>query len=159
MKLLYTMIFSCLLYAFGGCNSSSAGRKSQPIAANGKFKVGQIWKYHNRKGEDNSTCTILKIETYDITKDTIIHIRIDGVKLYSPNAPNGYVDVIGHLPCTIQSVSKSVTEMVGVTRDLPAYAEGYAAWKKAWDEGKGGYFTAELDEVVEGLDQGMRKEK
>lgn len=47
--------------------------------------------------------------------------------------------------------------MIGINQDLPDFAEGYALWKKAWDEGKGGYFTAELKEVIEGLDQGMRK--
>jgi hypothetical protein len=152
------MTFASLLHLFGGCNSSSsAGRKSNTETTSGRFKVGQIWKYHNREGEDSSTCTILKIETYDVTKDTIIHIRIDGVKIYSPDSPDGYSHAVGHLPCDAKAVSKSVTEMIGVKEPLPDFAEGYALWKKAWDEGKGGYFTIELKEVVESFDRGMKR--
>jgi hypothetical protein len=29
-----------------------------------KYKVGQEWKYKTRKGEENSTLKILKIEEY-----------------------------------------------------------------------------------------------
>ena len=65
--------------------------------ASDKFKVGQVWKYNNRLGEDSSTLTILKIEKYE-KGDTIIHIRVDGVKIYSPQAATGYSDFIGHLP-------------------------------------------------------------
>lgn len=156
MKFLYVMLFASLLQFFSSCNSTNSKRKSHPITTSGKFKVGQVWKYHNRDGEDASTFTILKIEIYNVTKDTIIHIRIDNVKMYSSN---GHTETVEHLPCSAASVSQSSREMIGIKTQVPDFAEGYASWKKAWDEGKGGYLTAELKDVIDGLDQGMRKER
>src|SRR6185295_6191348 len=72
--------------------------KNEPqIIVSDKFKVGQVWRYDNRPGEDSSTLTILKIEKYE-KGDTIIHIRIDGVRIYNPQLPSGYSDFIAHLP-------------------------------------------------------------
>lgn len=62
-----------------------------------KFKVGQIWKYNTRTGEDNSTLTILKVEKYD-SAGVVIHIYVNGRKVKNPQRPSGFYDDIGHLP-------------------------------------------------------------
>ena len=121
-----------------------------------KFKVGQIWSYNNRPTEDNSTLTILKIEKYE-KGDTIIHIRVDGVKIYNPNIANGYSNFIGHLPFSEKAISKSATKLVGQNNNLPDFSKGYEEWKDSWDNGKGGYWTVELKEAIEGIDSAMKK--
>jgi hypothetical protein len=142
-----------------GLFSFLAGCKSPAVKTEGKFKVGQIWKYQNREGEDSSTCTILKIEKYEKCADTIIHVRIDGVNIFSSQSPTGYTHMIQHLPCSEKSISKSVTTIVGTSKALPDFLNGYNSWKNAWDSGKGGYFTVDLKEVVDVVDKGMKEQK
>jgi hypothetical protein len=120
-----------------------------------KFKVGQVWKYSSRLGEESSTLTILKIEKYE-KSDIIIHIRVDGIKLYNPSAASGYSDLIGHMPFSEKAISKSVTELVEQNNNLPDFSEGYNLWKEAWESGKGGYWTIDLKEAIEGMDKTIR---
>lgn len=147
-----------LLSFFAGCNEQGNKKNKDMETTSGKFKAGQIWKYNNRPGEDSSTLTILKIEKYE-KGDTIIHIRVDGIKLYNPNVENGYSDFIGHLPFSEKTISTSVTELVGQTNNLPDFSEGYNQWKVAWESGKGGYWTIDLKEAIEGMDSVMRQKK
>ena len=141
---------------FASCKGQDKKQK-QPLATE-KFKVGQVWKYENRKGENTSTLTILKIEKYD-KGDTIIHIRVDGVKIHSPQTATGYSDFIGHLPFSEKSILNSVTELVGQNDNLPNFSDGYNQWREAWDSGKGGYWTIDLKEAIDGVDKAMQPEK
>lgn len=126
--------------------------------ASGQFKVGQVWKYNNRPGEDSSTFTILKIEKYE-KGDEIIHVRVDGIKIYNPKIAGHYSDFIGHLPFSAKTISKSVTSIVGQNNNLPDFSEGYNNWKEAWDSGKGGYWTVDLKDAIEVMDSVMRQNK
>ncbi|HYV92448.1 MAG TPA: hypothetical protein VE978_11710 [Chitinophagales bacterium] len=133
--------------------------KNEPqIIVSDKFKVGQVWRYDNRPGEDSSTLTILKIEKYE-KGDTIIHIRIDGVRIYNPQLPSGYSDFIAHLPYSEKALSKCVTSLVGQNDTLPDFSEGYKEWNEAFDNGKAGCWTADIKEAVDGIDQAMRPKK
>ena len=123
-----------------------------------KFKVRQVWKYANRNGEDSSTLTILEIEKYE-KGDTIIHIRVDNVKINSPQSATGYTNFIGHLPYSEIAISKSVTSLVGQNENLPDFSEGYNQWKEAWDNGKAGYWTIELKEAIDGIDKALQSKK
>ncbi len=143
---------------FTSCKTQHNDRNSVVETNLDKFKAGQIWKYHNRLGEDSSTLTILKIETYE-KADTIIHIRVDGVKIYNPNAASGYSNFLGHLPFSEKTISKSVTMLGGQNDNIPDFAEGYNEWKKAWDIGKSGYWTIDLKDAIEAVDSSMRQIK
>jgi hypothetical protein len=146
-----------LLSLFSGCKGQTKEKSKDIETTSDKFKVGQVWKYNNRLGEDSSTLIILKIEKYE--KDaTIIHIRVDGIKLYNPNVAGRYSDFIGHLPFSEKTISKSVTRLVGQNNNLPDFSEGYNQWKEAWDNGKGGYWTVDLKEAIEGMDSVMRQD-
>jgi len=142
---------------FASCNGQNKKQQQSSLATE-TFKVGQVWKYSNRNGEDNSTLTILKIEKYD-KGDTIIHIRVDGVKIYSSQSSTGYSEFIGHLPFSEKAISKSVTKLVGQINNLPDFSDGYNQWKEAWDNGKGGYWTIELKEAIDGVDKVSQQQK
>jgi hypothetical protein len=116
-------LFSFLISCKGQNNKTDQSLKSE------RFIAGQVWKYNNRIGEDSSTLTILKIEKYE-NGDTIIHIRVDGVKIYSPQSPIGYSNFIGHLPFSEKVISKSVSKLVGQNNNLPDFSEGYNRWKE-----------------------------
>jgi hypothetical protein len=157
------MISRNLLIIMAGLFSfliSCKEQNSQTVQSltNEKYKIGQVWKYDNRIGEDSSTLTILKIEKYE-KGDTIIHIRVDGIKIYNSQAPSGYSNFIGHLPFSEKSISKSVTVLVGQNNNLPDFSDGYNEWKEAWDSGKGGYWTVDLKEAINGVDKAMQPKK
>jgi hypothetical protein len=152
------IIMAGLFSFFTSCSGQTNDKNKVPETNLDKFKVGQIWKYYNRQGEDSSTLTILKIEQYE-KGDTIIHIRVDGVKMNNPNVASGYSSFIGHLPFSKKAIIKSVTMLVGKNNNLPDFAEGYNQWKEAWDSGKGGYWTVDLKEAIEGVDSVMKQKK
>ncbi len=154
------MIGVALFSLLAGCKGQEQHKENtnHMETAPGKFKIGQVWKYHNRAGEDSSTLTILKIEKYE-KGGTIVHISVDGIKLYNPDAPGGYSSFIGHLPFAEAALFKSVTQLTGQNNNLPDYAEGYNDWKEAWDKGKGGYWTIDLKEAINGIDRVMRQNK
>lgn len=113
-----------------------------------KFISGQIWKYDNNSGEEDSVLTILKIDRID--NDSIIHVRIDNIKI--PISSTGtYVDHIGHLPFSETQLSNSVTEMTGHAKELPSFSEGYMQWKNAFGAGKAGYWKMSVKEALEGI--------
>lgn len=132
--------------------------KNKLHLADSNLKVGQIWKYKNRTGEDSSTVTILKIEKYE-KGDTIIHIRVDNIKIYSPQSATGFSNVVDHLPYSKNALLKSITKLVGQTNDLPDFSEGYNLWKEAWDSGAAGYWTTDLKEAINGVDKNSRSQK
>jgi len=73
---------------------------------------------------------------------------VRGVHVKNPRAPEGFNDSLQHLPFSEEAISKSVTILVGKTKDLPAYDEGYREWRKAWDAGKAGAFAMTVAETV-----------
>ena len=123
-----------------------------------KFKVGQVWKYNTRIGEENSTITILKVEKYE--KDGIvIHIYVSGLKVKNPHKPTGQSDVIGHLPLSKDAVLKSITTLVSENNKLPDYKEGYNNWKEAFDNNKGGVFSITVQDAVKYVEEAMSNAK
>jgi hypothetical protein len=113
----------------------------------GKYRVGQIWKFKPRAGEDGATLTVVRVES---SKElgVIVHVSVKGVRIKNPHAPGGYTDALQHGPFSEEAISKSVTTLVGETKVLPPYEEGYREWRKAFDAGKGGIFTITVAETV-----------
>lgn len=144
------------LSLFSKCKGYPKEKERNVETTSDKFKVGQVWKYNNRPGEDSSTLTILKMEKYE-KGDEIIHIRVDGIKIYNPNIAGHYSDFIGHLPFSEKAIFQSVTRLVGQNNNLPDFSEGYNHWKEAWDNGKGGYWTVDLKDAIAGMDSVMRE--
>jgi len=62
-----------------------------------KYKVGQVWEYKTRKGEEKSTFTIVGVEKHK-KLGTIINVYVGGLKIKNPNDDNGLSDEIQHLP-------------------------------------------------------------
>lgn len=144
------LIMAGLLNWLTGCNEP----KDKRDFPDDKFKVGQIWKYNTRLGEENSTLTILKVEKYDST-GIVIHIYVNGLKLKNPERPSGFSDEIGHLPLSKDAVLKSVTTLVSSDNKLPDFIEGYNNWKEAFDSKKGGVFSIDVSDAVKYVEEVM----
>lgn len=118
------------------------------------FKVGQIWKYKTRSGEEHSTLTILKVEKYD-KAGVVIHIYVNGLKIKSPQRPTDNINEIGHLPLSKDAMIESVTSLVSSANRLPDFREGYNNWKEAFDNNKGGFFTIVVSDAVKYVEEAM----
>lgn len=123
-----------------------------------EFDIGQVWRFQNRQGEDNSTITILGVEKYD-SDNTIIHIRIDAVKIHSSEAAGGYTNFIAHLPFSENALARSVTNFLGPIAALPDYSDGYNQWKEAFDTDRASYWKIDVAEVMDSIDNMMKEKK
>ncbi len=139
---------------FTGCKEQSDNRDFE----DDKFKVGQIWRYDNRTGEENSTVEILKVEKYEKT-GIVIHIYVSGIKVKNPNRPSGFSEEIGHLPLSKEAVIKSVTTLLSENNELTEYKDGYNNWKEAFDNNKGGIFSITVKEAVQYVEETMNTGK
>ena len=120
---------------------------------NSDFKVGQIWNYKTRPGEESSTLVILKVEAAQ-GWSTIVHVGVVGLKI---KGPKGIQDTVPHMPFDEAAVKKSVTTKVSDNGQLTYFREGYGLWNSAASSGKGGVFTISVAEAVAAIEEGLNK--
>jgi hypothetical protein len=78
----------------------------------------------------------------------IVHICIEGVRVKDQLSRQWTVKTIGHLPIAEEALSASVTEMLGVTTQLPDFKEGYETWRTQFENSQAGYFTTPVADCV-----------
>lgn len=122
------------------------------FSASKDLKVGDIWAYKNRPGEDASTLMILKVENYP-KLGKVVHIRVDAFRMINPVTGNEFNDM-PHLPFQAKALERSITHRVGKTAVIPEFSQGYAAWRAAFDEGKAGVFKISVSKTLDGMING-----
>ncbi len=137
-----------------GANGSRKGTALTEMST--KYRVGQIWKFRPRPGEEGATLTVVRVESSP-DAGVIVHVSVNGVHIRSPRAPGGFIDKLQHAPFSEAAIAKSVTELMGETKTLPAFEEGYREWRRAFDAGKGGVFAITVAEAVAVLDEAINK--
>jgi hypothetical protein len=118
-----------------------------------EFKVGQVWNYRARPGEESSTLVILKVETAPGWSN-IVHVGVTGLKF---KTAKGIQDTLPHLPMDETFVKSSVTTKVGDDGKRTDFQEGYKMRREAASSGKGGVFTLSVAEVVSTVEEGLKK--
>ncbi|HEU4669189.1 MAG TPA: hypothetical protein VFR91_00655 [Dyella sp.] len=111
------------------------------------YAEGQVWSYKARPGESGSTLLINKIES-DPKLGAIYHISVLGVLVKNRHAPSGVTHELPHLPVSKQTLEVSCIKLLGQSKPNPGYLEGYAEWKRAFDQGHAGVFTIPVSEIV-----------
>lgn len=121
-----------------------------------KYTVGQIWNYKTRKGEENSTLKILKVEKYSET-GKVIHISVSRLRMKDPASPEGFAQTLSHIPISEEALNKSVTKLQNETRKMPDSIEmdGYSYWKKEFDRGNAGIFSIPVSEIVSLMEESI----
>ena len=112
-----------------------------------RYKVGQVWSYKTRPSEEQSTITIVKLET-DPKLGKIVHISVTGLKIKTPNSELDYTTDIGHMPFAEKAIDKSVVKLINENGDLPNYEEGYAEWRHEFEENKAGIYKITIAEAI-----------
>src|SRR6266513_4745920 len=82
-----------LMVAMADCSKSETKSMFKDTDKS-EFKVGQVWNYRTRPGEENSTLVVLKVETAPGWK-TIVHVGVTGLKI---KTSRGIQYTIPHMP-------------------------------------------------------------
>jgi hypothetical protein len=127
-----------------------------PQALAHDFKEGQVWSYRTRPNEQDSTLLINKVES-DAKLGTIFHISVNGVKVKNRRAPGGITQSLPHFPVSRKTLDNSVVQLVGHSAPNPAYRDGYATWKKAFEAGDAGIFTVSVAEIVDFIEKAVNQ--
>ncbi len=110
----------------------------------------QVWKYRSRPGEESSRIIVGKIE--EVNGSMVIHVKLIGVKIRSPQAPSEFISELAHIPISEESFRASIIEVVHGPADLENFEEGYSLWK----EQRGGVFTISAREIVDMTENAMK---
>jgi hypothetical protein len=137
---------ACWASAFA-CDAKQGEASMLTELNSGKYRVGQVWRFKPRPGEDGATLTVVRVDSSKAL-GVIVHVSVEGVHIKNPRAPGGFSDTLQHAPFSEEAIEKSVTTLVGETKTLPAHQEGYREWRKAFDAGKAGVFTITVAEAV-----------
>jgi len=111
-----------------------------------KFKVGDVWEYETRKGEEKSNITILKVEDSP-ELGVIVHIAVERIKL--ANCHGGISPTsVPHMPFARRALDASVRNKIASGRQVPDYREGYEMWKEAYSKKTAGVYTVAVSAAV-----------
>jgi hypothetical protein len=120
-----------------------------------QFEPGQVWKYKTRPQERRSTLTVVRVDKIGDTR--VIHVSLVGLKMKNPRKEEGVSETVSDLPISREALQQSVTDLVGVSDTLPDYEEGYRIWRKAFTEGRAGYFTEPVSNCLDYMEQALNQ--
>lgn len=136
------------LFVFASCDGTNEKSNEE------KFIPGQVWHYDTRPGEENSTLTILKIDSFP-EDGKVAHIRLDDINVKNPNIPDGFAHEAEHLPMKWASLDSSVTTMISEGNTVPPFMSGYKLWRAAYDKDSAGVFNVNVKVTVQYLEEAM----
>lgn len=111
-----------------------------------KFRVGDVWEYQTRKGEEHSRITILRVDESP-ELGTIVHIGVDNVRLSNCNG-GPEPDSVPHMPFARKALEESVSKKVASGQSLPDYEEGYQEWREAYEQKRAGIYIVSVAGAV-----------
>jgi len=109
-----------------------------------EIAAGQVWTYKCRTGEEESRVTVFKVDS--VSESSIVHIRIDGLKLINKDTGEIAGEQIAHLPVDLKSFKESIVELESLV--ATSVTEGYWIWKKEFDAGNAGVWALQISEVI-----------
>ena len=137
-----------LLASFRGPSSAEGDSR--------EYRVGQIWQYQTRPGEEQSRLYIVKVDTLADGR-LAFHLYLDNLKIPNSRLPGQVQTELPHTPVSSETLDKSVVKLLGTTATLPDISEGYAIWREASDAGEGGIFTISIAEIVDFIEEATRE--
>jgi hypothetical protein len=121
-----------------------------------KFKVGQMWSYKTRSGEEKSYFIVEKVESH-LKLGNIIHIAVRKLKMQNRRSPDGISEDVNHMPFAEEALNKSAVKVLKEKVDLPDFKDGYQEWRDAFDAGRAGIYTITLAEAVKVMEMTLNQ--
>lgn len=154
-KTFLVLLLWCVLLV----SASIFGRAQDPMlkdTTESKYKVGQMWSYKSRPGEEKSYFIVVRVEKHE-KLGNIIHIAVRGLKMKNPRSPDGLSENVNHMPFSEDALKKSSVKVVKEKTDLPDFQNGYQMWREAFDEGHAGIYTITLAEAVKVMEASLNQ--
>ena len=122
----------------------------------GELRVGQVWTYKTRPGEEASRLTVLRLEEHP-SQGGYVHISLDGLHIPNPASPSKKVmEGAGHLPFSQSAVERSVLAVESTGAEISTESmEGYQTWRAAFDAGQAGVFSTDVASGVDAMQEMM----
>ena len=125
-------------------------------AAARDYRVGQVWEYKTRSGEENSHVTIARIDT-EKGYGNIYHIYVDHLRIKNPRTKTGFQAELPHSPVDQETLDKSVTKLVRTDAAIPDISQGYEAWREPFEQGHAGVFNISVAEIISLIEQTVER--
>ena len=124
-------------------------------ATDEKFRVGDVWEYQTRKGEERSRITIVRIaDSPEI--GAISHIGVDNV--HFANCKGGpEPDAVPHMPFLREALDASVKKKLASGQPLPSYEDGYQEWRDAYAQKHAGVYVVRVADAVSVAEKTFQK--
>lgn len=137
---------------------AGCGNKTEPlqVAGTSKYSPGDEYSFTGRAVDEKPHFLVLKVDTHP-KEGNIVHVAINGVRISNPKAPKGFSDSIGHFPISEAALDKSGPKFLKSGSPLPDFKEAYQLWRKPFDEGKSGMWTATLADCLQALDDASKR--
>jgi hypothetical protein len=120
-----------------------------------KFRVGDVWEYQARKGEERSRITILRVDDSPEI-GIIVHIGVDNV--HFSNCHGGpEPDAVRHMPFARKALDASVRNKLASGQPLPSYEDGYQEWRDAYAQKHAGVYVASIADAVSVAEKTFQK--
>lgn len=113
-----------------------------------RYAVGQLWRCKGRTPDESPTLLINQIDQHPLGGE-IYHVTLRDVRVRQPALPSGWIDSLPHAPVIAQTFERSDAVLIGTDTPDPAYREGYAQWKAAFDAGNAGSFGVSVATILE----------
>jgi len=115
-------------------------------ATDPKFRVGDVWEYKTRPGEEHSRLTIVKIDN-SAELGLIVHVAVDSLT-WKDCQNNPLPESVPHMPFARKALDMSLTNRVATTQSLPDYHNGYEEWKAAYSKKRAGIYLIAVRDAV-----------
>jgi len=120
-----------------------------------KFRVGDVWEYQTRKGEERSRITILRVDDSPEI-GIIVHIGVDNV--HFANCHGGpEPDAVPHMPFARKALDASVRKKLASAQPLPSYEDGYQEWRDAYVQKHAGVYVVSIADAVSVAEKTFQK--
>jgi hypothetical protein len=115
-------------------------------ATDNKFRVGDVWEYETRKGEERSRLTIVKIDNSP-ELGVIVHIGVDNLR-FSNCLGGPEPEAVPHMPFARKALEASARKRVASEQPLPDFQGGYEEWKTAYSKKHAGVYVVSVAAAV-----------
>jgi hypothetical protein len=161
MKINKSLMFSCVVTALL-CLVANAQVGVMPKrdvtlkqTTDEKFRIGDVWEYQTRKGEERSRITILRVDDSP-ELGTIVHVAVD--KIHFANCHGGpEPDSVPHMPFARKALDGSVVKKEASGQALPNYEEGYREWREAYEQKHAGIYLVGVGVALSGAEETFQK--
>ena len=119
------------------------------------FIPGQLWRYHTRPNEEASRLVIGSVDV--VRRQTVISICVTGAHIINLRRPDGFQDMLPHIPIAAATLATCVVEMCGETPVPLEFDEGYQMWREGVEWGQSSFFTIPVADILNLAEQSAPK--